>query len=316
MNYIYLFSGQGAQKVGMLEDFYLNSQKGKELFEVFRDKFSNEFIDILLNGSQERLNRTIYSQPALLLAGVLVYEELKDREITPSICAGFSLGEYSALYAAGYISLEDVVDLIEYRSRIMDQVSKKVPGGMTAVRITDEEKLLGFLEDTSVTIANYNSKNQFVISGKIEELGIIEERLEKEDIVCVRLSVSGAFHSPIMKEVSELLEKKLETVNITTGKIPIVMNVDGEIESDPENIRKKLALQVSSPVKWTRTMDVITNSEDVKYLECGYGDTLTKLFNKHMRKNSCLPISSLADVEMISQMPMKHIRNVGGAPTA
>ncbi len=301
MNYIYLFSGQGVQKVGMLEDYYLNSIKGKELFEIFGDKFSNKFIDTLLNGPQERLNRTIYSQPALLLAGILGYEELKYRGITPSICAGFSLGEYSALYASGYISLEDVVDLIEYRSRIMDQVSKKTPSGMTAVRITDEKKLLGFLEDTNVTISNYNAKNQFVISGKIEELETIEEKLEIEDIVYARLSVSGAFHSPIMNEASELLEEKLETVNITKGRLPIVMNVDGEIESNPENIKKKLALQVSSPVRWTRTMNVITNFEDGKYIECGYGDTLTKLLNKHIKKNSCLPMSSLADLEKIAK---------------
>jgi len=279
----YVFPGQGAQFVGMGKDLYDQSPLAKEYFEKANDILGYRITDIMFEGTPEDLKQTKVTQPAVFLHSVISALVLGEA-FKPEMTAGHSLGEFSALVAAGALSFEDGLKLVYARAMAMQKACEIEPSTMAAVLgLSDEvvEEGCASITDAVVVPANYNCPGQLVISGSIEGIDKACEILkEKGAKRALKLPVGGAFHSPLMQPASEELQAAINATTFSTPICPVYQNVNAKPQTDPTVIKQNLISQLTAPVRWTQTVQNMVADGAVEFFELGPGDVLKGLIKK------------------------------------
>ena len=295
-----LFPGQGSQYVGMASDLYENSVEAKEMIKTADAALGVPLSHIMFNGPEEELKQTEYTQPAIFVHSVVLASLLRRLDFEGA--AGHSLGEYSALVACGAIQYYDAVQLVRFRGQGMQQAGTDFPGTMAAVIGLDRETLENICKEASaegiVQCANFNSPGQIVISGSVSGVlkGMELAKAAKARLVS-QLTVSGAFHSPLMQSAKDQLKLKLDSVNFYDAKFPVYANVTGKPEKDKEEIKQNLFLQVTAPVMWEDTIrNMIADAFD-EFVEVGPGRVLQGLVKRINPAVVTSGIDKFADIE-------------------
>lgn len=280
----YMFPGQGAQFVGMGKDLYESNSKAKALFDEANEILDYRITDIMFEGTDADLKQTKVTQPAVFLHSVITALCLDD--FKPDMVAGHSLGEFSALTAAGALSFEDGLRLVFARAMAMQKACEVVPSTMAAIiGIDDEivEKICAEVskKDSAVVPANYNSPGQVVISGKVEAVKEACVKLKEAGAKrALPLIVGGAFHSPLMEMARVELAKAIEAAPVGKPICPVYQNVDALPHTDSKEIKDNLLNQLTSPVRWTQSVINMISDGMTEYVECGPGRVLTGLIGK------------------------------------
>lgn len=284
MKKAYVFPGQGAQFVGMGKDLYDNNPKAHELFEKANDILGFRITDVMFNGTDEELKQTKVTQPAVFLHSVISALCLDD--FHPDMVAGHSLGEFSALVAAGALSFEDGLRLVYARAMAMQKACDIAPSTMAAVIALPDSKIEQICEEIStegnvVVAANYNCPGQVVISGNVDAVKNACVKLKEAGAKrALPLAVGGAFHSPCMEPARKELAEAIEKTEFKTPLCPIYQNVDALPHTNPEEIKANLLLQLTSAVRWTQEATNMINDGASEFIECGPGTVLTGLIDK------------------------------------
>lgn len=306
MNLALLFSGQGSQYVGMGKDLYDNYDVFRDTVDIANDILKRDLRSIIFSGPDEKLTDTRNAQPALLTVDYGIYKILKDNIDSNSIkyTAGHSLGEYGALVASGILNFEDALKIVQKRGNLMSKAGEEVPGTMAAIiGMRNLEKLEKICIENDVSMANYNSPLQVVISGKVENIHSAMEHCKKEGAKkVIKLNVSGAFHSKLMDKSGEELAKTINETEFNKPEIPIVMNVKGEEVNDPEEIKENLIKQVTSPVKWVQSMEYIIKNGIDDLIECGPKKVLTGLMRRINRKKKVYTTDNIKGVKKVLEV--------------
>lgn len=279
----YVFPGQGAQFVGMGKDLYNNFPKSKELFDQANEILGFNITDIIFNGTDEDLKQTKVTQPAVFLHSVIRAICLGD-DFKPEMVAGHSLGEFSALVAAGVLSFEDGLRLVSKRALAMQAACELQPSTMAAVLGLEDEKVVEVLKSITnevVVAANFNCPGQLVISGSIAGVEQACEALKNAGAKrALPLKVGGAFHSPLMEPAREELAKAIEETNFSSPKCPIYQNVVAHAVTEPQEIKKNLIAQLTAPVRWTECVRAMISDGATLFTEVGPGTVLQGLVKK------------------------------------
>ena len=279
----YVFPGQGAQFVGMGKDLYDNFPKAKELFDQANEILGFNITDIIFNGTDEDLKQTKVTQPAVFLHSVIRAICLGD-DFKPDMVAGHSLGEFSALVAAGVLSFEDGLRLVSKRALAMQAACELQPSTMAAVLGLEDEKVVEVLKSITnevVVAANFNCPGQLVISGSVAGVEQACEALKNAGAKrALPLKVGGAFHSPLMEPAREELAKAIEETNFSSPKCPIYQNVVAHAVTEPQEIKKNLIAQLTAPVRWTECVRAMISDGATLFTEVGPGTVLQGLVKK------------------------------------
>lgn len=280
MKHAYVFPGQGAQFSGMGKDLYENNPSAKALFEKANEILGFNITEIMFEGGADELKQTKVTQPAVFIHSVVLANVLG---IKPDAVAGHSLGEFSALVAAGALSFEDGLRLVAKRAMAMQKCCEEVAGGMAAIIGMEDENIEQICNQTQgiVVAANYNCPGQLVISGENEAVDAACAALKQAGARrAMRLPVGGAFHSPLMEPARAELEQAIAEVEFHTPICPIYQNVDAKPQSDPQIIKANLIAQLTSPVRWTQiAKNMIADGID-QFTELGPGNVLQGLIKK------------------------------------
>jgi [acyl-carrier-protein] S-malonyltransferase len=288
----YVFPGQGAQFVGMGKDLYESSEVAKNLFEQANEILGYRISDIMFSGTVEELKQTKVTQPAIFLHSVIL-AKVNEELFNPNMVAGHSLGEFSALVAAGALSFKEGLKLVYTRALAMQKACEENPSTMAAILSLDDAVVEQVCEeiDGVVVAANYNCPGQLVISGEIDAINrACEVLLEKGARRALVLPVGGAFHSPLMEPARTELKEGIERAEFSDPICPIYQNVTANPETNPEVIKENLIAQLTAPVKWTQTMQNMIEGGAEEVIEVGPGKVLQGLFKKIDRQ---FPTSSL-----------------------
>lgn len=281
----YVFPGQGAQFVGMGKDLYENNPLAKELFDKANDILGYNITEIMFHGTDEELKETKVTQPAVFLHSVISALCLGE-EFKPSMVAGHSLGEFSALVVAGALTFEDGLRLVYARAMAMQKACDAVPGTMAAIVGLADEKVEDICSaistnDNIVVAANYNCPGQLVISGSIEGVNQACEKLKEAGAKrALPLKVGGAFHSPLMQPAKDELQAAIESTTFVTPRCPIYQNVDGKPHTEPEEIKLNLIAQLTSSVRWTSDVQNMIADGATDFTECGPGKALQGMIGR------------------------------------
>lgn len=278
----YVFPGQGAQFVGMGKDLYDNNKEAKELFEKANDILGFRITDMMFEGTEEDLKQTKVTQPAIFLHSVLLAKSLGE-DFKPDMVAGHSLGEFSALVAAGALSFEEGLKLVSKRAHAMQKACEMRPSTMAAVLALPDSKVeeLCAEVDDIVAPANYNCPGQVVISGTMEGIdAACEKMLAAGAKRALKLKVGGAFHSPLMQPAQEELKEAIEAAEFKTPVCPVYQNVDGKPHTDPKEIKENLIKQLTAPVRWTYDVEAMITDGADEFIELGPGKVLQGLVSK------------------------------------
>lgn len=282
MKTAYVFPGQGAQFVGMGQDLYNLNEETKALFEKANEILGFRITDIMFNGTDEDLKQTKVTQPAIFLHSVALATALGD-SFKPDMVAGHSLGEFSALVAAGALSFEDGLKLVSQRANAMQKACEIEPSTMAAILGLEDsvvENICAQIEDVVVP-ANYNCPGQLVISGSItgvdKACALLTEAGAKR---ALKLNVGGAFHSPLMEPAKVELQAAIESTEIRTPNCPIYQNVDAKAYTSPAEIKANLIAQLTGAVRWTQTVQNMLADGAEAFVEVGPGNVLQGLVKK------------------------------------
>ena len=279
----FLFPGQGAQFVGMGKDLYENNPVAKEMFDKANEILGFNITDLMFNGTDEDLRQTKVTQPAIFLHSVILAKTMGD-DFNPDMVAGHSLGEFSALVAAGALSFEDGLRLVSARAQAMQKACEKTPSTMAAVLALPDakvEELCASVTEGVVVPANYNCPGQIVISGSIEGVdAACAKMLEAGAKRALKLKVGGAFHSPLMEPARAELADAIAHTDFHAPKCPVYQNVNAEPQTDPETIKKNLIAQLTAPVRWTQTVQNMIAAGADTFVEVGPGAVLQGLVKK------------------------------------
>jgi len=297
MRACYVFPGQGSQYVGMGKGIYDKYESAREIFHTSNEILGFDITDLMFNGPEEELRKTINCQPAILLVN-LAYFSVLNKKIDCILTLGHSIGEYSALVASEALSLEDAVKLVKIRAESMAkyipaETLKQGTSHMAAV-LNDNPKLIDLVEKACekcssyegidkgiVQIANINSPSQIIISGNNNAVIRAAEYLKNKNIKkIVYLKVEGPFHSVLMKPAAEYMEKALENIKIKKPTIPYISNSTGGFVSEPDNIKKSLVEQIYNPVEWKKSLETAIKNGFKTFLESGSGEKQAKLLSR------------------------------------
>lgn len=296
MKNAFMFPGQGSQYVGMAKDLYANSIV-KSIIDKASSMIGVDIADIMFNGPIEALTESKNTQIAIFLHSISVYFLIKN-DIKPAMVCGHSLGEYSALFAAGIISLEDGITMVRKRGELMSLAGEKANGAMAAVigmNAADITKHIKGIKDT--VIANYNGPMQTVISGSQSGIDKAIDTLNNAGARrVIKLNVSGAFHSPLMNYAYEEFSSFIDNFTFSKPSVPIIMNVTGRMENDENDIKNYLKKQIISPVKWTDTMNLLIDEGIDRFYEIGPQKALTGMI-KRMAKNPVISLDTQEDIK-------------------
>ncbi len=281
----FVFPGQGSQYVGMGKDLYESNALAKQLYDKADETLGFKITDIMFAGTDEQLKETKVTQPAVFLDSVISALCLGD-DFKPAMVAGHSLGEFSALVAAGALSFEDGLKLVAARANAMQKACEKNPGTMAAIIGLSDEKIEEVCaeirnEGKVVVAANYNCPGQLVISGDNDAIAEACEKLAAAGAKrALPLNVGGAFHSPLMQPAKEELQEAIEKTTFSAPKCPVYQNVDAKPHTDPKEIQDNLIAQLTSPVRWTKSVqEMIADGAD-DFTECGPGKALQGMIRR------------------------------------
>ena len=279
----FVFPGQGAQFVGMGKDLYENNPVAKEMFDKANEILGFNITDLMFNGTDEDLRQTKVTQPAIFLHSVILAKTMGD-DFNPDMVAGHSLGEFSALVAAGALSFEDGLRLVSARAQAMQKACEKTPSTMAAVLALPDakvEELCASVTEGVVVPANYNCPEQIVISGSIEGVdAACAKMLEAGAKRALKLKVGGAFHSPLMEPARAELADAIAHTDFHAPKCPVYQNVNADPQTDPKTIKKNLIAQLTAPVRWTQTIQNMIAAGADTFVEVGPGAVLQGLVKK------------------------------------
>lgn len=295
----FVFPGQGAQFSGMGKDLYESNETAKRLFEQANEILGFRITDIMFEGTADELKQTRVTQPAVFLHSVISAICMGD-EFQPDMVGGHSLGEFSALVAAGALSFEDGLRLVHARALAMQKACEVTPGTMAAIIALPDETIETTCAEVSaegqgvVVPANYNCPGQLVISGNVETVNAACEKLKaagaKRALV---LPVGGAFHSPLMQPAAEELQKAIEEVEFHTPRCPIYQNVDAQAHTDAAEIKKNLMAQLTASVKWTQEVSNMIEAGATDFTECGPGKALQGMIAKIAKGNDAVTVKGI-----------------------
>jgi len=280
----FIFPGQGSQSVGMAKEHFDSDSDVKELFLKANDQLGYSITDIMFDGPADKLMQTKHTQPAIFLHSIALFRQMGD---TPDAVAGHSLGEFSALVAARVIDFETALDLVDLRGNLMQEAGDVHPGGMAAIIGMDDDTVDSICRKATeeiqkpVVAANYNCPGQLVISGDVDAVKKAVEIAKEEGCRLAKiLPVSGAFHSPLMKPALEGLQKQLEEITFRDPEFPLYSNATAEPTQDAAEVKANLIAQLTSPVKWTQTLQNMEKNGITDFVEIGPGKVLQGLVKR------------------------------------
>jgi len=300
----YVFPGQGAQSAGMGSDLYRNYPAARRVFDEADASLGFPLSHLCFEGPEEELTKTHNVQPAILVVSIACLRALQEAAIAnlppPAFVAGHSLGEYTALVAAGSVDLAEALLLVRERGRLMYEAGLKNPGGMLALLGLDEETVKGISRDSGTEISNVNCPGQIVISGAtaaLEEAGKLTKARGGRAVI--RLKVSGAFHSALMEPVLSDFSKAVSKAIFRPPAIPVISNVTAQPLTDVNSIREELVKQLRNCIQWQRSVEYMVQSGVTTFYEIGPGRVLGGLIK---RINSELQIFNISGTEEIAQL--------------
>lgn len=296
----FVFPGQGAQFVGMGKDLYENNPLAKELFDKANEILGYSITDIMFNGTDEELRQTKVTQPAVFLHSV-ISALCMGEAFKPEMVGGHSLGEFSALVAAGALSFEDGLKLVYARAMAMQKACEATPSTMAAIIALSDEKVEEICNEINkpghvVVPANYNCPGQLVISGNIDAINEACEKMKEAGAKrALVLKVGGAFHSPLMQPAKEELQKAIEATEFQTPKCPVYQNVDGKAHTEATEIKANLIAQLTASVRWTEEVKTMVADGGTDFTECGPGNTLQGLIAKICKGNDAIKAHGISE---------------------
>jgi [acyl-carrier-protein] S-malonyltransferase len=285
MKKAYIFPGQGAQFVGMGKSLYESYPEAKALFDQADKILGFNITNLMFAGTDEDLKQTKVTQPAIFLHSVILAKTLSD--FAPDMVAGHSLGEFSALVAAGAMNFEDGLRLVSQRAQAMQKACEKQPSTMAAILGLDDSKVEEICASVNdvVVAANYNCPGQLVISGSTTGIDAACAKLTEAGAKrALKLNVGGAFHSPLMEPAKVELEAAIAATKLTAPVCPVYQNVDAKPQTDPEIIKKNLIAQLTAPVRWTQIVQNMVADGAAHFVELGPGSVLQGLVKKISRE--------------------------------
>jgi [acyl-carrier-protein] S-malonyltransferase len=283
----FLFPGQGSQEVGMGEKLYKELPAARRILDRANEILGYDLRDLMFHGPIENLTETQYAQPAIYVCSAMHLEKAKEQGIGFAYVAGHSLGEYSALYAAGIVSFEDGLKLVDIRGKAMAAQNGK--GAMAAVLGLNEEELRAYMVP-GVVMANLNTKTQIVISGMEDGIHKIREKLGSKDIKVKKLAVSAAFHSPQMAEAAAVMKAEIERTPMRRPYVFFISNVTGRMAADLKEIRANLISQITGQVRWYDSINTLVREGVEQFYEVGNGQVLRKINRAIILKPKCVSI--------------------------
>lgn len=294
----FLFPGQGSQFVGMAQDLHAREPLARERFREANETLGFDIADLCFHGPADTLQLTAHTQPAILIHSVIAWEILQQRGIVPVAVAGHSLGEYSALVAAGSLQFRDAVRLVHLRGQFMQEAVPVGVGAMAAIlgleQMQVELSCLDVIDEGVVQPANYNCPGQIVISGDVAAVKKAMARcLEKGAVKTVELPVSAPFHSALMGPAAERLEPELARVTFADANIPVISNVEARPIPSKARLPRLLVEQVTAPVRWHESMETLVQLGIEAVIEVGPGKVLSALMRRIERKVKVLDLQDL-----------------------
>jgi|MGYP000695884304 [acyl-carrier-protein] S-malonyltransferase len=305
MKTAFLFPGQGSQYVGMGRDLYEGYPAARRIFSRANEVLGFALTDLCFEGPKEELQKTVNTQPAVFVTSIACYQILREKGIESEVVAGHSLGEYTALVVAGAFSFEEALRLVRRRGQLMQEAVPLGTGGMVAVLGLDRERVERIAAEAArtgiINAANYNCPGQVVLAGEMHALEEVV-RLAKEAGAkrCVPLSVSGPFHSTLMRGAGERLAQALDEIRVRDPRIPVVANVDGSFLRTADEVRAALARQMYSPVRWEEGMRRLVEAGVEVFVEVGPGKVLSGLMKKIARPgNTILNVEDVTSLQKV-----------------
>jgi len=291
MKTAFVFSGQGSQSIGMGDALYRNFRAAKDVFDEVDDALDMRLSQLMFDGDINDLTKTENAQPAIMAVGMAAFKTLEQELGMPltekaAYMAGHSLGEYTALCAAGSLTLRDTAKLLHMRGWAMSWASSIIYGGMVAVLGLSFEQVQALVKECSlpeaqIFIANDNCPGQVIVSGDIKALEILGEKAEQIGArKAVPLNVMGAFHSPYMKPAADEMQGILNDITLLSPKVPVISNVTAAPEINPERIRKNLLQQLTAPVRWRESVEFMLRQDTDTFIECAYGKVMAGLIRR------------------------------------